>query len=169
MPTVTFKKEAQTYEDALNAYNRQLKGHNNLVSKYNESFFTDAKGNKYVREQPYQALVPSMDPFTGEWSTDMQNLGGGYFSINSSGKLKEVSKPSGNYQLTSAGNGFEVLRTPLNPGEDYPDKPGQWTQKFNMQKPDLTVDQKKRLDQPNLSDIERLNESSGLINSAFNY
>jgi hypothetical protein len=167
MSTVTFKKEAQTYDDALKTYNREVNSHNKQVQAYNDSYFKDAAGNKYVYEQPYILYGPGIDPFTGEFLEMPYQLGNNYYKVDSAGKLTQASKPAGNYALTDTGNGFQALRTPVQAGESYAAKPNDFTQKFTMEKPDLTIGQKTRLDQPNLTDLERNN--NGLINSAFNY
>jgi hypothetical protein len=191
MSTVTFKREAQTYDDALKAYNRQLDSYNNKVKNYNgeadaynKSFVVDAKGNKYAYK-PAQSgmrydtqnprheidytngikvtntvydLIPYSDPEK-------------FYVVDRFGNPSPINAPpTKNYGLTDAGNGYQVLRTPVAQGQSYassPKEPGTFTQKFNMQAPDLTIGQKARLNEPNLSDLERTD--SGLIKSAFNY
>lgn len=194
MSTVTFKKEAQTYDDALKTYNRQLNSHNAKVDTYNaaadtynNSFATDAKGNKYLYVapsmyvEPQQQMTWQVDPITHNsmpvFTTIYVNKTRPemFIPVGSSGKVDRNSAvfnpPIKNYALTDAGNGYQVLRVPLAAGQSYPteptNKPEAWTQKFTMEKPDLTIGQKARLDQPNLTDLERNN--SGLINSAFNF
>jgi hypothetical protein len=176
MPANVLQRELDAYADALEKYQRGAQNYNAKVSTFNQSFLTDASGNKYVYQKPYQdvAIITDyvFDPFFNAMmpvvSYQPFTAGDKFYVADAKGKLTETTKPKGNYGFTNLEGNYQALR--INPNEKgaYPTKPPEWTKTFDKKAPEATTAQMRRLDEPSLSDIER-NQSSGLIGSAFNF
>jgi len=176
MPANVLQRELDAYADALAYYQRGVQNYNAKVSTFNQSFLTDASGNKYVYQKPYQdvAIVHDMvfDPFFQAWMPVVRyepfTAGNKFYTVDAKGNLTEASNPTGTYGFTDLEGNYQSLRINPDAQGTYPTKPPDWTKTFDEKAPEATTAQMRRLDEPSLSDIER-NQPSGLIGSAFNF
>lgn len=146
---VALQRELDAYNDAIGKYvaqarhyKAQANQHNDAVDAYKASFVPDSKGEIRV------------------FSRDR----GGYFVPGTS--IRMPTNQADQYRHVSFGNnqyGFQYKDNPAT-------KPGEFTAEEPLSPgpaPSVTAAQMKKLNQPSLTDVERV--SGGLISSALNY
>ena len=146
---VALQRELDAYNDAIGKYvaqarhyKAQANQHNDAVDTYKASFVTDGKGEIRV------------------FSRDR----GGYFVPGKN--IRMPTSQADQYKHVSFGNNQYGFQYKDNPAP----KPGEFTAEEPMSPgpaPSVTAAQMKRLNQPSLTDVERV--SDGLISNAFKY
>ena len=153
MAAVALQRELDAYNDAISSYNRQVRSYKSAATKH------DASVDEYKA-----SFVPDSKSEIGVFARDK---GGGYVSRGNVAPQRISADQAKNYKRVDLGNNLFSLQ--------YLDKPvvepGQFTREQPTQPgsaPTVTTAQIKRLDQPSLTDVERVSDS-GLINNAFKY
>jgi hypothetical protein len=153
MAAVALQRELDAYNDAISSYNRQVRSYKSAATKH------DASVDEYKA-----SFVPDSKNEIGVFARDRS---GGYVSRGNVAGRRFSADQAKNYKRVDLGNNLfslQYLDKPVaKPGEfirEQPTQPGS--------APTATTAQIKRLDQPSLTDVERISDS-GLINNAFKY
>ena len=150
MAAVALQRELDAYSDAISSYNRQVRSYKSAATKHDAS--VDAYKASFVPDSEGEIRVFSRD--RGGYFVPGKNI---RMSISQADQYKHVDFGNNQY-------GFQYKDKPVpRPGEfsaQQPTQPGP--------APTATVGQVRRLDQPSLTDVERISDS-GLINNAFKY
>jgi hypothetical protein len=150
---VALQRELDAYNDAIGKYVAQARHYKVQANQHNDAVDT------------YKAsFVPNSKNEIGVFARDK---GGGYVSRGNVKAQRISADQAKNYKRIDLGDNLFSLQYLDNPAP----KPGEFTAEEPMSPgpaPSVTAAQVRRLDQPSLTDVERVSDS-GLINNAFKY
>jgi hypothetical protein len=153
MAAIALQRELDAYSDAINTYNRQARSYKSAATQHNASI-----------DEYKASFVPNSKSEIGVFA---RNRSGGYESRGNVAPQRISADQAKNYKRIDLGNNLFSLQ--------YIDQPVARPGEFTMAEPTrpgsaptATTAQIKKLDQPSLTDVERVSDS-GLINNAFKY